>query len=164
MSADKVRLGVRDLLAAVVGIGTVDTAALDVRAAPQKLRALTANPYWSVTISRMQDQPATFGAGSSTRPVFRFYEVRVEGWRGFVAASEVTTDWERLVDGVLHRLEVSQAALAQILLGVGLSGFIALEDVRAEELGIREITEGDKSYRAHHAVITARARVYQVLS
>lgn len=164
MSADRMRIGVRDLLAAVVGIGTVDTAALDVRAAPQKLRALTANPYWSVTVGDIQDEAAAFGAGSSTRPVFRFYEVRVEGWRGFAAASEVTTDWERLVDGVQLRLQVSQTTLAQLLLGLGLSGFIALEGVRAGELGIREVSEGDKSYRAHHVLITARARVYQVLS
>ncbi|MDO8617015.1 MAG: hypothetical protein Q7T33_15000, partial [Dehalococcoidia bacterium] len=125
--------------------------------------ALTVNPYWSVTVGRMRDEPATFGS-STSRPVFRFYELRIEGWRGFVAASEVTTDWDRLVDAVLNRLQASQHTLAQILLGLGLTGFVALEDVLSEEVGIREIAEGDKSFRAHHAAIVARARVYQVLT
>lgn len=145
----------RQQLLAVPGIGVIDLERPDHDSTPRarpRNNAVT-TPYWALTVTRGREQPASFGGGSTTRPVFRWYAVRLEGWRGFAAANTVTEEWDALVEAVENALRTCSPTLGASGL---LAGFQDLEGIIADV----DIVILGESGRAHHAVVTCEARFY----
>lgn len=142
-------------------MGTVDTARLDPDSLPRKLAgntraaASSLTPYWALSAAQAPDRDATFSGGASSRPVFRTYRLRLEGWRGIVGHTDAQDDWEILVEGVTNALQLANQAVARQV-----SGFMRFANVTGSPVDIAQIGNS----RAHHAVIECEAEVYEVIS
>lgn len=160
MSLPALRAAVAAVLNAIPSIGTVSTARLDSSGPPRELRGST--PYWDVRVTRGAHRDAAFGGGLTSRPVFRTYALRVEGWRGFVAANDASTAWDALTQSILDALTVGDTQLARY---PGVCGYQRLSSLTATGPDILEISDGSgKGYRAHHVVITAEVELYEVIT
>lgn len=154
MSLTALKSAIRTLLLTVPDVGTIDLARIDPDSVPRKLRGGT---YWGLALSGLSDREAGLG-GASSRPLFRTYTLRLEGWRGISGSSEATEEWETLVETLCNTLELGNATVAQ---SPGVTGFQRFGRVSA---AVDVVTLGGTSSRAHHAVITADVEVYRLLT
>jgi hypothetical protein len=158
---------VKEAVAAVLtdqlgaAFGTVDLDTLDTDNIPQKLRS-SAAPVWNLMGSAGDDTPAAFGGGSNLKQIFRTYLLTLEGWWGIRGAEERTAEWDALVEDIADLLELHNITVAQALDDAD-GGVIELERVTWRDVRLVRITEGTAVYRAHHAVIECRARVFLTL-
>ncbi|MGV3721982.1 MAG: hypothetical protein ACO1SX_13805 [Actinomycetota bacterium] len=160
MSVPALRSAVAAVLSHVPSIGTVSTTRLDSSGPPRELRGTT--PYWDVRVTRGAHRDAAFGGGLNSRPVFRAYTIRIEGWRGFVAANDYSAAWDALTQEILDALTLADSQLARY---PGVRGYQRLSNLTATGPDVLEISDGaGKGYRAHHVVITAEVELYEVLS
>ncbi len=153
-------------LEGVPGVGTIDLAQMDPDGLPRKLRGT--RPYWALSLSAlstMPPMPAGLGGGGETRSQFFAYRLRLEGWRGFVAAHEVTAEWDSLVEAVIDRLLLSLPTIARECPGVrditNVEAEVGLIAVSSDQARRGESSVG---YRAHHVSIQADVEFWRVLS
>lgn len=160
MSLPALRAAVAAVLTPVPDIGTVDTTRLDANGLPRELRGTS--PYWDVRLTRGTATPASFGGGLNSKPVFRTYALRLEGWRGFVGTADYSAAWDALVERVLNALLLADSQLARF---PGVCGYQRLSNLAPAGPDIVEVADSaPKGYRAHHVVITADIELYEVVS
>lgn len=155
MSIRTIKATLAQVLGGVNGMGTIDTARIDPDNLPRKLRGTT--PYWGLTLAGMSDAPAGFGSGIANRRIFREYDLRLEGWRGFVADDDTTEDWDDLVERVTDHLQTRVREIAQRE-----SSFMGYTGKPRARLDVVELlADGAKTgFRAHHCVIEATLQFY----
>lgn len=131
----------RTLALTVDGIDEVDLRRLDHDTLPRRIATLgPGKSYWAVEVRGFSDRAAAFG--TTDRVVFRTYNVRLEGWRGFAGTEDVTEAWEQTAEALQDTLATGQQVLAQ-----NVAGFQDWNNLGAPDLDVVQLVSGT---RAHH--------------
>jgi hypothetical protein len=161
VSAATLKPALAAYLAAVSGIGTIDTVRMDPDDVPRKINQRVGQPYWVLEIRDNNSRPASFGT-PGTRNLFGRYSVRLEGWQGFAGTEEQTAAWDALVAAIEDRIE----AINLVPSPLPLPELQAMENSRTSDQRVVGLALQGAStpLRAHHALITFEIVTFETVT